>query len=64
VNGKIITSEKKLRLVEIVPGAGRNVTNLSRFSDWERWGYDWHLDVEPTLLAIAQRMAPASCRVR
>jgi len=19
------------------------------------WGYDWHLDVEPTLLAIAQR---------
>jgi len=47
--------EKIKRLDEIFEGAGANITNLSRFSAWVTWGYDWHLDVEPTLLAIAQR---------
>jgi hypothetical protein len=47
-----------VRLDEIFPGAGANITNLSRFSDWERWQYDWHLDVEPTPLAITQRNGP------
>jgi hypothetical protein len=35
-----------------------NVTNLGRFSDWDRWNYDWHLDVEPTLHEIAEQQGP------
>jgi uncharacterized protein YdaU (DUF1376 family) len=42
--------EEKLRALDaIFPGAGANITNLSRFSDWELWGYDWKLDVLPTM---------------
>jgi hypothetical protein len=55
-----LSSDQKLRRVdEIFPGAGATITNLARFGDWERWGYDWHLDVEPALLAIAQCNGPS-----
>jgi hypothetical protein len=39
----------------IFPGAGAVITDLARFTDWERWNYDWHLDVEPTLREIAEQ---------
>jgi len=56
---KKLSSEQKLvRVDEIFPGAGANITNLSRFSDWGRWNYDWHLDVEPMLREIAERNGP------
>ena len=42
----------------IFPGAGAVITNLSRFSDWQKWGYDWDLDIEPTLREIAERNGP------
>jgi hypothetical protein len=54
-----LSAEQKLRVVDaIFPGSGAVITNLARFSDWERWNYDWRFDVEPTLLAIAQRNGP------
>jgi hypothetical protein len=43
----------------ISPGAGAVITNLARFTDWERWNYDWHLDVEPTLREIAEQQGLA-----
>jgi len=43
---------------EIFPGAGAVITNLARFGDWERWNYDWDLDVEPTLREIAESQVP------
>ena len=53
------TSEKKLlRLYEIFCGTGAVITNLARFSDWERWNYDCHLDIEPTMREIAARKGP------
>jgi hypothetical protein len=51
-------ADKLKRLDEIFPGVGANVTNTSRFTSWERWGYDWHMDVEPALMDIAQRNGP------
>ena len=45
---------------ELFRGAGAFITNLSRFGDWERWGYDWHLDVEQTLVNLTQRAAGAA----
>jgi hypothetical protein len=50
--------QKLLRLDELFPGCGANITNLSRFTSWERWGYDWHMDVEPTLMGMAQQNGP------
>ena len=50
--------EKLKRVDEIFPGAGAKFTNTSRFSAWVTWGYDWHMDVEPTLMGIAQRNGP------
>jgi hypothetical protein len=47
--------EKLKRVDEIFPGAGAKFTNTSRFSAWATWGYDWHMDIEPTLMAIAER---------
>jgi hypothetical protein len=55
VNGKLSSNQKLRRVDEIFPGAGATITNLSRFSDWVTWGYDWHLDVEPTMREIAER---------
>jgi hypothetical protein len=52
--GKLSAEQKLKRLDEIFPGAGAVITNLARFSDWERWNYDWDLDVEPTLREIAE----------
>ena len=43
---------------EIFPGAGAVITNLARFGDWERWNYDWDLDVEPTLREITESQGP------
>jgi hypothetical protein len=43
------------RLNEIFPRCGANITVWGNFTKWENWGYDWHLDVETTFLAIAQR---------
>jgi len=57
-NGKLSAEQKLKRLDEIFPGVRENILGLSRFSDWEHSDYDWHLDVEPTLLAIAQRNGP------
>jgi len=44
------------------PHAGAVITNLARFGDWERWNYDWDLDVEPTLREIAR--APSASLAR
>jgi len=54
-----LSAEQKLLVVdEIFPGAGAVITNLARFGDWERWNYDWDLDVEPTLREIAESQVP------
>ena len=56
---KQLSSEAKLgRIDEIFAGSGAVIVNTSRFGDWERWGYDWALDVEPTLREIAARKGP------
>ena len=50
--------EKLKRVNEIFPGTGAKITNPSRFSSWVTWGYDWHMDIEPTLMEIAARKGP------
>jgi uncharacterized protein YdaU (DUF1376 family) len=57
-NSQPSAEQKLLRLDELFPGSGAHVVNLSRFTAWERWGYDWHMDIEPTLMAIAEQNGP------
>jgi hypothetical protein len=38
-----------------LPGSGAVIVNLARFGDWQRWGYDWRLDIEPTLREVADQ---------
>jgi uncharacterized protein YdaU (DUF1376 family) len=48
--------DAKLRRVdEIFPGCGAHVTDIGKLTAWERNGYDWWLDVEPTLLSLARK---------
>ena len=56
--GKPSPEQKLAKLEAIFPGCGANITNLARFSDWERWNYNWALDVEPTLREVAESQGP------
>ena len=56
--GKPSVDQKLAKLDAIFPGCGANITNLARFSDWERWNYDWALDVVPTFHEIAEQYGP------
>jgi hypothetical protein len=44
-----------VRMNEIFPGCGANITVYGKFATWETWGYDWDLDVETTFREIAHR---------
>jgi hypothetical protein len=57
-NGEPSSEAKLRRLDEIYAGSGAVITNTARFNDWQRWGYVWGLDIEPTLLEIAARKGP------
>jgi uncharacterized protein YdaU (DUF1376 family) len=55
---QVSSADKLRRIDEIFAGSGAVIVGTARFGDWERWGYDWHLDVEPTLMEIAARKGP------